>query len=288
MSFVKILAPLTGGPDDRATLASALSAALPFGAHVTGIFVRSDPALAMPFHADGVSSAVMQEIVDSARGAGDGAAAAARQAVETLAREAGVALVAGAEKHEAPTLAFAEVAGHFAGGVARAALLGDLVVFVAQHPEERIGVWEAIDAVLLEARRPVLLSAKPVPPDFWHRIVVAWNASAACAQAVSAALPLLKRADFVEVLCVAAAEAPAPDASDLVDYLALRGVQARKRDIQAGTRAVADALFDAAQEARAGLMVLGSHGHSRWRDLFATSTTRQAMRHPEVPLLLMH
>ena len=40
MSFVKILAPLTGGTRDAVVLACAFAAAKPFHAHVAALFVR--------------------------------------------------------------------------------------------------------------------------------------------------------------------------------------------------------------------------------------------------------
>ena len=55
MAYVKILAPLTGGTRDAAVLAAAFAAAAPFKAHVIALFVRPDPAEAMPFFGEGVS-----------------------------------------------------------------------------------------------------------------------------------------------------------------------------------------------------------------------------------------
>ncbi len=67
MAFVKILAPLTGGAHDSEVLTGAISAALPFGAHVAGLFVRPDPALAMPFYGEGMSGIVVQEVMDASK-----------------------------------------------------------------------------------------------------------------------------------------------------------------------------------------------------------------------------
>ena len=71
MAYVKILAPLTGGARDATVLASALAAAAPFKAHVVALFVRPDPSEAMPFFGEGVSGAMAQEIVDTAKEAAD-------------------------------------------------------------------------------------------------------------------------------------------------------------------------------------------------------------------------
>jgi nucleotide-binding universal stress UspA family protein len=288
MAFVKILAPLTGGPHDSEVLTGAISAALPFGAHVAGLFVRPDPALAMPFYGEGMSGIVVQEVVDASRETADAAAKAARKALQSVARGADLAIAEACEKHGAPCLSFREVTGNFADCVAQAALLSDLVVFSAPKDDERAGLSEAIEAVLLEARRPALISAKPIAPGFHEKIAIGWNASVASAQAVSAALALLKCAKNVEILAIEQVDAPCAKCDELVEYLSLHGVAAAAREIKAAEQPVADMLFEAASASGSGLLVLGGYGHSRWRDLFVSSTTRQAIAHADLPLFLVH
>lgn len=288
MPFVKILAPLTGGACDEAVLASAVAAALPFGAHVAALFVRPDPALAMPFYGEGVSTVVIQEVLDASKLASDRAADAAQASLDTMAAATGVAVTGACEKREVPTVSLGGAAGNFAECVTRAALLCDLVVFSAPKQEERAGMTEAIDAVLLEARRPVLLSARAVAPGFAQDIAIGWNASVPSAQAVLAALPLLKRARRVEILSVEEDGGPCAQCGEVVEYLSLHGIAAASREIAAGTRPVADVLLESAAQSGAGLLVLGGYGHSRWRELFVGGITRHAIAHAELPLFLVH
>lgn len=288
MAFVKILAPLTGGAQDAAVLTGAISAALPFGAHVAALFVRPDPALAMPFYGESVSGLVVQEVMDASRETADAAVTRARAALQTVARTADIAVMDACEKRGAPCISLREVTGNFADSVTQAALLSDLVVFSAPKDDERAGFSEAIEAVLLEARRPVLLSAKPIAPGFHQKIAIGWNASVESAQAVSAALPLLKCAKTVEILAVEQPDAPCARCGELVEYLSLHGVDATAREIKAAERPVADILLEAAGASGSGLLVLGGYGHSRWRELFVSSTTRQAITQADLPLFLVH
>ncbi|HWA90908.1 MAG TPA: universal stress protein [Rhizomicrobium sp.] len=288
MSFVKILAPLTGGPRDEAVLAGAVAAALPFGAHVAALFVRPDPALAVPFYGDGVSGTVVQEVMDASRDASDKAAELARATLDRLAKATDVAVTPGCEKHDAPTVSFKEALGNFADSVTRAARLSDLVVFSAPKEDERAGVTEAIEAALLEARRPVLLSARAIAPGFGETIVIGWNASVQSAQAVTAALPFLKRAKRVEILSVEEKDTPCAECGEIVEYLALHGIACETREVKAGGRAIADVLLESAAQSGAGLLVLGGYGHSRWRELFTGGITRYAITHADLPLFLVH
>lgn len=288
MSFVKILAPLTGGARDEAVLASAVSAALPFGAHVVGLFVRPDPALTMPFYGEGVSSIVVQEVMDTARQACDNAAAAAESTLRSFAKAADLVISEACEKRDVPSVSFKQTLGNFADCVAQAARLSDLVVFAAPKEDERAGVTEAIEAALLEVRRPVLLSARAIAPGFESKIAIGWNASVECAQAVSAALPYLRRATQVEILAVEQAGTPCAQCGELTEYLSLHGVTATAREIKAAGKLVADVLLETAAQSGAGLLVLGGYGHSRWRELFVGGITRYAITHADLPLFLVH
>ena len=288
MSFVKIVAPLSGGARDEAVLASAVAAAIPFGAHVVGLFVRSDPTLSMPFYGEGVSTLVLQEAIDASNEASDRAAQAARAMLGRLARATDIAVTPGCEKRDAPTLSFRETPGNFADCIGRAARLCDLVVLAAPKDDEPAGLGEAIEAVLLEARRPVLLCARALAPGFADKVAIGWNASVPCAQAVTAALPFLRRAKSVEILSVGEKDTPSAQWGEAVEYLSLHGVAAATHDIEAGARPVAEVLLESAAASGAGLLVLGGYGHSRWRELFVDGVTRHAIAHAGLPLFLMH
>lgn len=49
MSIGRILVPLTGGPDDKISLAAAFALANSFAAHVEACFIRPDPSDAIPY-----------------------------------------------------------------------------------------------------------------------------------------------------------------------------------------------------------------------------------------------
>ena len=288
MSFAKILAPLTGGPRDAAVLASAFAAARPFNAHVVALFVRPDPSLAMPFYGEGVSTVMVQEVIAATKEASDTAAQGAKAALAVAAQAAGVAVTGGLEKRGAPTASFQETLGNFADCVVQAARLSDFVVFGPLKEGEHAGITEAFEATLIEAGRPVLLSARAAAANFCDRVAIAWNGSNACAHAAMAALPYLKCAKSVEILTVKRANADPVPTDELTDYLRLQGVAASTRSVDAGERAIGEVLLETAARDGAGLVVLGGYGHSRLRELFVSGVTRQVVGRAELPLFLVH
>jgi hypothetical protein len=288
MTFVKILAPLTGGPRDGAVLASAFAAAKPFNAHVAALFVRPDATEAVPFYGESVSASVMQEIADASKKASDEASKLARFALENAARSAGAVVVDKPELRDVPTVSLKEVTGNFADQVTLAARLSDLVVFGPLKEGDRAGLTEAFEATLLETGRPVLLSATAAPISFCKKVAVAWNESTASAHAVTAALPFLKCAESVEILSITRGKDEPIECGDLCSYLKLRGIASTERKIDAGTRSIGDALLEEAAATGAGLLVAGGYGHSRLREMFFAGVTRHVVGQAALPLFLVH
>ena len=288
MTFAKILAPLTGGSRDHEVLSGAFVAAESFGAHVTALFVRPDPVETMPFYGEGMSSAIVQEIMDVSKRAADAASQTAQACLATVAGRYGASVQSSPARGQGVTASFQEAEGAFADQVGLAARLSDFVVFGAMTENDRPGLGEAFEATLLETGRPVLLLSQSPPTDFAGRIAIAWNASIASAHSVSAALPFLKKAAKIEVLTVLRPNSDPIPTDELRAYLELHGVSVSAREVEGRERAVADVLLDAAAEGGAGMLVAGGYGHHRLRDLFVKGTTRRVVAHASIPCFLVH
>ncbi len=288
MSIIKILAPLTGGPRDEIVLAAAFAAAKPFNAHVEALFVRPDPVEAMPFYGEGMSSAVVQEIMDASKSASGKASQAASAALAIAAEGCGATVLASPQQRGCVSGSYREVQGNFADCVTLAARLSDLVVFGPLKEGDRPGLSEAFQATLIETGRPIFLVSQPPRPDFYKAIAVGWNGSMASAHAVTASLPFLKLASRIDILTVKQANSEPIAVDELKAYLELRGIQSSERQLDGGTRAVADVLVDAAVKSGAGMLVAGGYGHSRLRELFITGVTRRVVAQADIPCFLVH
>jgi nucleotide-binding universal stress UspA family protein len=286
--FAKILVPLTGAQRDQPVLAGAFAAAKLFAAHVEALFIRPDPVEAMPFYGEGMSSAVVQEIMDVSRTAASKASRQARAFLEAAARESDATITESPERGTDVTTSFREVEGNFSDQVTLAARLADLVVFGPAKEDDRPGLSDAFDTTLIETGRPVLLISGPATANFASKISIAWNASVASAHAISAALPFLAKARTVEILTVKRGSAAPGTTDDLVAYLKLHGIAASTRVVEGSGRPIADVLLDAAKSGGSGLLVAGGYGHSRLRDLFMTGVTKRVVAHAAIPCFLVH
>jgi nucleotide-binding universal stress UspA family protein len=287
MAYKKILAPLTGGARDVSVLASALAAARPFNAHVVALFVRPDPAEAMPFFGEGVSGSMVQEIVDVAKEAADKASAEARASLEAVAKDSQAEILPRPARSDKLSVSFHEERGNFADRVTLASRLADVVVFGPLKEGDRPGLAEAFESVLLQSGRPVLLAAHAAPKSFAERVAIAWDGSIASAHALTAAMPYLARAKSIEFLMV---RRPGEefDCNEPREYLTLHGLASAERTVDAGQKPIGQALLDGASAGGADLLVLGGYGHSRLRQLFAGGVTKHVVSHAEMPLFLVH
>ena len=288
MAYVKILAPLTGSASDATVLAGAFAAAAPFKAHVVALFVRPDPAEAMPFFGEGVSGAMAQEIVDTAKEAADKASNDARTALAAAAKDAGAVVIDRPEQRDTVSISFREVQGNFADRVTLAGRLSDLVVFGPLKQSDRPGMAEAFEATLLETGRPVVLTAQAATKNFARRIAIGWDGSGACARALIAAMPYLARAAAIELLTIRKPNIECESCDEARDYLALHGLGCRERMIDAGSRGIGEVLLEAASQGGADLLVLGGYGHKSLLQMFTGGVTKHVVAHAELPLFLVH
>jgi len=288
MSLTKILAPVTGGARDEAVLASAFAAAKPFASHVVALFVRPDPSEAMPFFSESVSGPVLQEILDATGEAIDAASKDAMAALTKAAAAAGVEILAQPEKRDQITASFRESEGNFADQITQASYLSDLIVFGPLAEGDKPGLGEAFETVLLEAGRPVLLTAQNPPHTFARHIAAGCDGSAASAHAITAALPYLKRADSVELFTICRPDAGSQSCQEVREYLGLHGIASGERTVDPGQRAIGAAILDCAAECNADLLVLGGYARSRLRQTFFGGVTKHVVSHAKVPLFLVH
>lgn len=143
-----------------------------------------------------------------------------------------------------------------------------------------------LHAALLESSCPVLILPARTRRKIGSRILIAWNQSSEAARAVSASLPLLRRADEVTIVTCGPENRPGPKASQLSSYLAHWGVRSER--ITKPGRRIEPELLAAYKDRNADLLVAGAYSRSRWRELVFGGTTEFLLRTARVPVLTLH
>jgi nucleotide-binding universal stress UspA family protein len=170
----------------------------------------------------------------------------------------------------------------------------DLIVASQSDPDwEMSGLFDAPERLALESGRPVLV----VPyagrfGEIGKRIMVAWSGKREGARAVFDALPLLKSADKVTLLCVVGSDADGESGQlpgvEIAASLARHGVKVTVRKTLADEVGVADEILARLADEGSDLLVMGAYGHSRLREMVFGGVTRHILRHMTVPTLMSH
>lgn len=289
MSIRKILVPMDGSERDRATLNAAFCLARMFDAHVAAMHVRIQPADALPFVGEGMSAALVQELVELTERESAARAAAARRTYQALLHEAGLPTVSAPPTPDAGTTGasaeWLDVAGRDDTAITQAGRLADLIVVARPEETSVVGSPTTFTTALFETGRPVLVAAQPGETVGASRVVVAWDGSAQASRVLGAALPLLARAQDLTVVMSRDSDDDTDELGDVVDYLAWHGIAARPRVVKP-TPSVAEALLAAAEGA--DLLVMGGYSHSRLREMILGGVTRHMLEKATLPLLLAH
>lgn len=175
--------------------------------------------------------------------------------------------------------------------VSQRARFSDLVVLSRPYGPARGPVDVAVlEAALFDAGLPVLVlpeDDKPLPEA--RRVVVAWNRSPEALSAIRAALPLLRRAEAVDIAIIDP-DTTGPERSDpggaLAQWLARHGVRAEISVLARSLPRISEVLIRHLRDREADLLVMGAYGHSRFREAILGGATRELLEHAPVPVLL--
>jgi nucleotide-binding universal stress UspA family protein len=281
--FKDLLLPVTGTPTDADALNLAIALAASEGSHVTVLEIINLPMpLASPWGM--TPDLAMGVVYEKLRGEGNAHATTLRQrlAGEPVSNE--VMLV------ESMFVEPSQMA-------ARLALHADLAVVANALGDnaEAERTRAMVTGLLLESGRPVLT----VPPH-WRsqmpprRVVVAWRPTSGAARALHDAMPLLRKAEVVDVLMIDpvddARRAGAADKAGaaVATHLARHAIEANVVLRASGGRPASEVLLGYVQEVQAELLVAGGYGHTRFREWALGGMTRELLFAAPIPVLYSH
>lgn len=277
MNFKTILVHLDAGTRVAERVAIAKRLAETFEAHLTGLFALSAPRV--PSYALAEAGPVVIEAEARFR-------AETARAAETAFRAATAQMARSAEFRatQRDALAAMQLSARYA----------DLVVAGQPEPEASAGVAsDFAEELVLGAGRPVLF----VPyagtfAEVGRRVLVAWNAGREAARAVTDALPLLRRASFVQVVAFDPRKGSADHGdipgADIALVLARHGVKVSVAQQQSDDVDVGNQILSRAADMQSDLIVMGAYGHSRLRELVLGGVTRTLLDTMTVPVLMSH
>jgi nucleotide-binding universal stress UspA family protein len=290
MAYRRLLLPLTGTAAGEAALATALMVARIWSAHLHCLHVRVDARDVAPLAGEGLSGAMIEEMMAATERESGERAGRVRQLFERFTATHGDLTMASnpdtALKVPGVTLSFESIAGREEDVVAQQSRLYDMAVVPHPEADEDVSSSDALHAVLFDSGRPVLIAPRMAPDVMGSRVCIAWNGSAESAAAVAAALPWLHRADAVRILHSEDYQRRGPTAEGIRAYLRWHEIEAEVVAFKSQTREVGAGLLGAARDFGADLMCQGAYSHSRLRQLILGGVTRHVLENSEIPILM--
>jgi len=277
MGIQDIVVQITDTADAPSRMEVAIRLAETHGAHLVGLYPLYVPPL--PGYVEGRLGA---DLLAHQKALYRERAEAAEQAFRQASERAGIAFE------------WRCVEGRPGDVIARSAPYCDLLVMGRHDTDFSEQSLNLVESVVLSSGKPVVvLPDEGVRAPIGRRVMVAWNGSREAVRAVDAALPLLARAEQVDVVAVDP-RAQARDAhgaipgADLSTHLARHGVRVQAQAMDSAGRGVAETLLARAAADGADLLVMGAYGHARWRELVLGGATAHVLRHARLPVLMAH
>lgn len=279
MSYKSILVQVNHSKACPARIEAAIGLALRHDAHLTGLYLMTEPS-----GASFVRGYLPPEIVE-----------AAHAQAQALAEEKLGAFSAAAERNQVAydtridrgyNVELPEV-------LSMHARYADLVVLGQDDPDDASVVRHLPEQLVLACGRPVLM----IPyigagKTLGQRAIVAWDASREAARAVADALPLLEQAASVTVVSINPRQrdfghGDVPGA-DIALHLARHGIKVEVERVETRDVDVGNALLSHVANEGADLLVMGGYGHSRLREIMLGGATRTILHDMTVPVLMSH
>jgi nucleotide-binding universal stress UspA family protein len=272
----EIVVFLDGQAETGPILEFACELAQEYGAHLTGVFMQPPPASTPPqtfARGKGIPA-----VIDAHREQLERIEADHRARFEDTVGRHGMRSEWRSVPHSSEDV---EVHAHYAdvSVVARPALA-----------RPTAGPPGLVESLVLTSGRPVIVLPPGGAASRGRRILVGWNGGREAVRAVADALPVLVRAEVVEVLVVdperhRAAHGEEPGA-DIARYLVRRGVRVEVRRLSSGGEDVGLVLLAQAAALGADLLVMGAYGHSYLNEWMFGGVTRTVLREAELPVLM--
>jgi nucleotide-binding universal stress UspA family protein len=174
---------------------------------------------------------------------------------------------------------------------ARTAQAYDLAIVPQRESTDVAFFNPRFENIMFTSGRPTLF----VPtihrgPARLQRILLCWNGDRCAARAAGDALPLMKRAEMVDVLQIEPVDAGSPrcQAAEIVRHLRRHDVRATQHVFTRDNPDVGAAILSYAADCSANLIVMGGYGHSRTREMLLGGVTRELLESMTVPVLMSH
>jgi nucleotide-binding universal stress UspA family protein len=279
MAFKNLLVHVDDSKACAARVRAAIDLAIAHDAHLTGVYIVTDPS-----PASFVQSQLPPGTLDMLRQQSQERAEAVLARFTEAAKRNQISFESRTDRVLYTAIAEA---------LATHTRYADVVILGQADPEDTVLPRYLPEEVTLASGRPTLVIPYIGPQaTLGQRVTVAWDASREAARAVNDALPILTRAQAVNVVAVNPREKPfghgEQPGADIAVHLARHGIKVEVQRIESRDVDVANIILSHVADQSSDLLVMGAYGHSRLRELVLGGVTRTILHDMTVPVFMAH
>jgi nucleotide-binding universal stress UspA family protein len=271
-----ILVPISGSDTDSRVLSTALSIARPMAAHIEFLHVRLS-ACEAAIRTRHVEYCVGPAIKSALHALEQDQAARSETAIEQTKAFCAIERISFRDSPSVTPVVTAEIIeeiDHAESRLLTHARHCDLLV-LGRPAHEDLMPYYLMETLLLESGRPILIAPDSCPAPRTGTIVVGWQETPAAARALTAALPLLERAQRVVLVNVGTSHSAAPrDLKRVAAQLTWHGVRAEVRNLAGTSKGASEVLLQTASELNPEMLVVGGYSHRPLQEMIFGGVTR--------------
>jgi len=198
MGYGTILTPISDAATGRSALEAAVIIGRAFGAHIDVLHVQSDPRQIIPYVGEGLSGALVDEVVAAATTDSNKREDEARALFNEISEIRIVPIIS--LPQQGFSMAWSDDEGREDERASIWARTADLAVVPRPTAEAEAATTALFEGLVFEGGLPVLLAPPTPSTSIGKRILIGWNGGAECARAIMAAMPFLAAADSVRIV----------------------------------------------------------------------------------------
>ena len=287
MAICTILVSIDGTDTSPNALQVAFSFARSFEANVGVLHVQTDPKDMVPLLGEGMSIAMIEDMIDVAERERNNRAELSKSLFEDAVSKYG-ATIAGHPSRGGFSACWILENGREDDVLTKYGRLADIIVVPRPTKSSDVSANLNINAALFESGRAVLMVPPAFEENIGRNVVVSWNGSVQSARAVRASISILEAATTVTVITIEGERVSKDHGPELASYLGWHGISPEMRFISGSASTVGPRLLEVVNNTKADLLVMGAYTHSRMRQLILGGVTRHILESANIPVFMAH
>jgi len=289
MGIKTILVPIDGGKGSFAALDRAFVVADRFGSHIQALHVMQRATDTVSYGLYNLPAKLRKNIDKEAEKTALEKAADLQGQFQDFCEQYSIPLCEGPSKQAGATAGWQQEFGHVDEVLVRNGRLSDVIVVprprVKTSTVRRSPIGRAIETLLLDTGRPVLIEPPKCRAKRCDRVAIGWNESVEVSRALAAMLPWLVKMSAVTIIV---SKKRKQGVKALVNYLAWHGIQATVEFLDGRGSSVGKAILNVCSDTGTELLIVGGFSHYRARELLFGGVTRHLLTCSKIVTIMVH